>query len=197
MQADSYLGINDIYSSVYSKNSSKFLGFLFPVISRQEYNEKVKNYKVKYSDASHVCSACVMNIDRSYRHFNDDGEPVNSAGRPILNAILSSGLSFVGCVVIRYYGGKKLGITGLLESYGKAATISIEKSKFIQKLQKELITCSIDSAFEYHIYNFLSNNSIIIFVKNLDNKFELSVPRSMVSDVKMQLIKINTLVIED
>ena len=100
MQADSYLGINDIYSSVYSKNSSKFIGFLFPVISRQEYNEKVKNYKVKYSDASHVCSACVMDIDRSFRHFNDDGEPVNSAGRPILNAILSSGLSFVGCVVI-------------------------------------------------------------------------------------------------
>ena len=197
MQADNYLGINDVYSSVYSKKSSKFLGFLFPVINQEDYTEKVKKYKVKYSDASHVCSACVINVDRTFRHFNDDGEPSNSAGRPILNAILSSGLSFVGCVVIRYYGGKKLGVPGLIESYGEAATISIEKSELVQKLQKEIVICSIDSAFEYHIYNFLSNNHKIIFVKNVDNKFELSVPRSMVMDVKTQLKKINTLVVEE
>ena len=65
MQADNYLGINDVYSSVYSKNSSKFLSFLFPVINQEDYAEKVKRYKVKYSDASHVCSACVINVDRT------------------------------------------------------------------------------------------------------------------------------------
>ena len=197
MQADSYLGIDDVYSSVYSKNSSKFLGFLFPIVSQEDYTEKVKKYKVEYSDASHVCSACVMNIDRTFRHFNDDGEPSNSAGRPILNAILSSGLSFVGSVVIRYYGGKKLGIPGLIESYGEAAKITIEKSDLVQKLQKEIVICSIDSGFAYHIYNFLSNNHKINFVRNVENKFELSVPRSMVMDVKMQLKKINTLVVEE
>jgi uncharacterized YigZ family protein len=197
MQADSYLGINDIYSSVYSKNSSKFLGFLFSISSQEEYHEKVKKFKIKYSDASHVCSACVMNVDRNSQYFNDDGEPSNSAGRPILNAILSSGLSFVGCVVIRYYGGKKLGVSGLIESYGETASICIKKSKFIQKIQKKIIVCSIDPAFEYHIYNYLSNIREILFVKNMDDKFELSTPVSMVNDVEIQLKKINTLVVED
>jgi len=196
MQANQYLGIKKLVTSQISVHGSKFYGFLFPAQAPEDFSDALKFYKSTYADSTHVCSACVLRPDRSYQRFNDDGEPGNSAGRPILNAILSARITNVVCVVIRYYGGKKLGISGLIRAYSLAAKSCINSSDIISITEKNRIICSTEIENQYHLYNFMNNHKDISYVLNNDGLFILSVPKSKHQQIIDNLLKMDILVYE-
>jgi len=106
----------------YTEKGSKFLSFCYPVKSESEIKEVLANLKKEYFDARHHCYGYRLGWDKSVYRFNDDGEPSGTAGRPIYGQILSHDLTNVLIVVIRYFGGTKLGVSGLINAY-KTATI--------------------------------------------------------------------------
>ena len=196
MPADSYIGITKEYTAEYKQSGSKFYGFLFPVQTAEEFEKRIKDYKEQFADATHVCSACVIGIDRSYQRFSDDGEPGNSAGRPILYALLSSEMTFVGCAVVRYYGGKKLGIPGLIEAYGGTAQLCIDSSKSKTLILEDLVRCRISDSKSYVLYNYLARHKDIRY-EVTDGIFHLRCSKSVTSRLLTEIKKINTLVVID
>jgi uncharacterized YigZ family protein len=171
---------------------SKFYGYLFPVKNAQDFEQKIKAFKEEYSDATHVCSAVVLGVDADYQRFSDDGEPSNSAGRPILYELLSSKMTFVGCAVVRYYGGKKLGVPGLIEAYGTAAKECTEQAEPVVCYITSSVVCTIDPSVEYKLYNFLSKNKDYTYSID-DGKFVIECLQSMTEELRKKLSEIDTL----
>jgi len=123
---DSFLTIEkeDIYEQTISR--SRFLGRVCRVTGEEEAREFIRRIRDEFRDATHHCSAYVQGLDGEHEFADDNGEPSGTAGRPILGAIRSAGLTNVCLVVIRYYGGKKLGVRGLIDAYGSTAARLLE-----------------------------------------------------------------------
>ena len=119
--SDTYYEVERDAEFVLRERGSKFYAYVYPVRSEAEIKAKLEGLKRLYPDATHHCYAWVMGARGEAQRANDDGEPGNSAGRPILRAVISVGLTNVLVVVVRYFGGTLLGIPGLIESYGGAA----------------------------------------------------------------------------
>ena len=124
---------NDVYKTItapaegeYSEKRSKFLAFIHPVHTIDEVKEQVEHYQKKYYDARHCCYAYMLGHERKDFRANDNGEPSGTAGKPILGQINSYGLTDVLIVVIRYFGGIKLGTSGLIQAYKAAAIEAIQ-----------------------------------------------------------------------
>ena len=195
MQVDTYRGIDKQYTSEYKASGSKFYGYLFPVKDAAEFDQKIKDYKEEFADATHVCSACVIGIDREYQRCSDDGEPSNSSGRPILHAMLSAEITYVGCAVVRYYGGKKLGIPGLIEAYGGAAQFCIDAATVKELVLRDTLICTMHPAESYRLYNFLARQKDVTYQTNADGEFVITCNKSMTGDLRNELKKILTLVV--
>lgn len=129
------------------ERGSRFLSFAFPVFHEDEIKLLLHELKVFYPDATHHCYAWVLHPDKSAQRASDDGEPSNSAGKPILRAIFSADLTNVLVVVVRYYGGTNLGIPGLIQAYGQAASLAIKELSIAEKYIES--TFSVTSAFEH------------------------------------------------
>jgi uncharacterized YigZ family protein len=124
----------------YKEKGSKFFAFAFPVESEQEVKERLADLRKKYFDARHHCFGYMLGADKSkYRAF-DDGEPNHSAGDPILGQIKSQNLTNVLVVVVRYFGGTKLGVGGLIQAYKTAAEDALQHASIVEKEVKELIS---------------------------------------------------------
>lgn len=115
--SDTYLSISSKADGLFKDNGSRFIAMAYPVETEEEVRDIVAALKKEYHDARHHCYAYRLGLDGSRWRANDDGEPSGSAGRPILGQIDSAGLSDVLVVVVRYFGGIKLGIPGLIRAY--------------------------------------------------------------------------------
>lgn len=134
---DSYNTISSLASGTYSELRSKFLAFAVPVRSAVEALEKVAEYQRVYFDARHVCWAYRLGPEGEEFRANDNGEPSGTAGKPILGQLVSAGLSDVLLVVVRYFGGVKLGTSGLIVAYRTAAQEAIGAAKVVERLVEE------------------------------------------------------------
>ncbi|MDA8930889.1 MAG: YigZ family protein [Bacteroidia bacterium] len=193
MQVDKYQGITAQVSSEYRSSGSKFYGYLFPINSAEDFEQRIKQYKEEYADATHVCSACVIGVDRAYQRCSDDGEPSSSSGRPILHALLSAEITYVGCAVVRYYGGKKLGIPGLIGAYGGAAKLCVEKATIVELVVKETIRCTMHPTEAYRLYNFLARQKDVTYITAPDGTFEITCRKSLTRKLLSDLNNILTL----
>ena len=119
--------------AIYKEKSSKFLAFAYPVENEAEIKEKIAFLKKKYHDARHHCYAYILGRDKATYRINDDGEPSNTAGRQIYGQLLSKDITNVLVVVVRYFGGVKLGTGGLRVAYKLATKEVLEKSIIIEK----------------------------------------------------------------
>ncbi|MFZ1235983.1 MAG: YigZ family protein [Prevotella sp.] len=147
---DEYLTIsNQIGEGFYSDHRSKFLAFAHHVTTEAEIKEILQNYKKKYYDARHCCYAYVLGVNSDVFRANDDGEPDGTAGRPILGQINSKQLTDILIVVIRYFGGIKLGTSGLLIAYRTAAAYALDSAIIERKFIEEEITYN----FAYPLMN--------------------------------------------
>lgn len=133
----------------YSEKRSKFLAFAHHVTSENEVKELLQAYKKKYYDARHCCYAYMLGADRSVFRANDDGEPSSTAGKPILGQINAHELTDILIVVVRYFGGTKLGTSGLIVAYRTAAGAAIENAQIETRYVEDII----DYSFTYPLLN--------------------------------------------
>lgn len=126
---DSYITLASQGESVYTEKRSKFLAFAVHVANEDEAKEVVGAYRKKYYDARHVCYAYILGDQAERTRANDDGEPSGSAGQPILRQIVSHGLTYTLVVVVRYFGGVKLGTGGLAVAYKTAAGDALDQAE--------------------------------------------------------------------
>lgn len=142
---DTYKTITASSEGLYKEKMSKFLSFAEPCRSPQEALEIVKMYRNEYCDARHCCWAYMIGPERKEFRSNDDGEPSGTAGKPILGQINSFGLTNLVVIVVRYFGGIKLGTSGLIEAYRIAAQEALNVAPTEEKLIEEELWV----AFEY------------------------------------------------
>ena len=133
MEVFSYRTIQQKSGGIYKEKGSKFLGFAFPVQSEEEVKERMHALKKEYFDARHHCFAYILGADKAKFRANDDGEPNHSAGDPILGQIRSKNLTNVLVVVVRYFGGVKLGVGGLITAYKTAAEEALQHAIIIER----------------------------------------------------------------
>ncbi len=134
---DSYTTITDIAEGTYSELRSKFLAFAIPVRTADEALDWVTQYQKEYFDARHVCWAYRLGADGQEYRSNDNGEPSGTAGKPILGQLISHDLSDVLLVVVRYFGGVKLGTSGLIVAYRTAASEALAAANKIERLVEQ------------------------------------------------------------
>jgi uncharacterized YigZ family protein len=128
----------------YKEKGSKFLAFAYPVTSAAEIKERLDSLRKEYFDARHHCYAWMLGPDQKHFRAADDGEPNHSAGDPILGQIRAKGLTDVLIVVVRYFGGIKLGVGGLITAYKAAADDALQHGTIIQKDVMETVTLRYD-----------------------------------------------------
>ena len=124
----SYRTVSSSADSLYKVSGSKHIGKTFRVHSEKEAKQIVQNLWEEHQQATHICFAYVLTVYEKLERSSDDGEPGGTAGKPILNQIKSAKLTEVLVAVIRYYGGTKLGVSGLIDAYKNAAKLAIEAS---------------------------------------------------------------------
>ena len=147
---------NDVYKTIdvqgegiYSEKRSKFLAFAIPVLTLDDVKREVEAYQKKYYDARHVCYAYRLGERRELFRANDNGEPSGTAGKPILGQIDSRELTNILVIVVRYFGGIKLGTSGLIVAYKAAAAEALDAIEHIEKTINEEITLK----FSYPLLN--------------------------------------------
>ena len=130
---DTFLTISAPTQSLYKEKGSKFIAFCYPVETEQEVKQYLEILKKEYHDASHHCFAYILGANQEKYRASDDGEPSHSAGTPILGQIRSKNLTDTFVVVVRYFGGTKLGVSGLINAYKTAAANALESAQIIEK----------------------------------------------------------------
>lgn len=170
--------INDTYKTIafpsepflLKEKSSKFFGYAFPVETEEEIKEILENLRKQNNGAGHFCYAYQIGVEKISYRANDDGEPNNSAGMPIYGQIQSFEVTNVLVVVVRYFGGTKLGVGGLISAYKTAAQMSLEQAEIVEKT----IDVHFLVAFDYPNMNKVMR---VIKEKNLEivtQKLELT-----------------------
>lgn len=146
---DTYLTIEAPGEGIYKEKMSRFLSFAVPVVSVDEALAYVEQYRKEYYDARHVCWAYMIGADRKCFRSNDNGEPSGTAGKPILGQINSANLTDILIVVVRYFGGIKLGTGGLIVAYRTAASEAIAACNIVERLIEDCVKIH----FEYPLMN--------------------------------------------
>ncbi len=159
--ADTFHTIQETGQGIYREKMSKFISFAIPVTSVDEARETITDYTNRYHDARHVCWAYMIGADRSQFLSSDNGEPSGTAGKPILGQINSFGLTNIVIIVIRYFGGIKLGTSGLITAYREAAREAISATTVIECHEQETLTFS---------YPYLSMEPVMRLVKSGETK---------------------------
>jgi uncharacterized YigZ family protein len=134
---DTYLTLNKVTEGLYKEKGSKFIAFAYPVYSEDDIKEALAEVRKSHHSARHHCYAWRLGHEKEHYRANDDGEPSNSAGKPILGQVQSFDLTNVLIVVVRYFGGIKLGVGGLITAYREAAKDAIGENKIIERIVHE------------------------------------------------------------
>jgi uncharacterized YigZ family protein len=156
-----FLTISSASEGLYKEKGSKFLAFAYPVSSEEEVKEKLDVLRKKYFDARHHCYAYRLGAGGERYRANDDGEPANSAGKPILGQLIAHGVTNVLVVVVRYFGGILLGVGGLVQAYKQAAADALSHAKIVT----DVLTETWRLAFAYS-----DMNAVLKIVKDMNLK---------------------------
>lgn len=187
--SDTYNEIAKDSKATYKEKGSKFISYAFRVYDKNEIKKRIEKLKKTENGANHYCYAYILHPDKSMSRFNDDGEPNSTAGRPILKQIEKNELTNILIVVVRYFGGIKLGIPGLIRSY-KTATINVlENTQIIKKLIKEKYTILFKHKSINHVMQVLKQYNLDILNSNFEVncKVEFLVPKNISENVLQQL----------
>ena len=193
---DTYKTIAAPAEASYTEKRSKFLAFALPVRSVEEVKERLEKYQKEYYDARHVCYAYMLGPKRTDFRANDNGEPSGTAGKPILGQINSNGLTDVLVVVVRYFGGIKLGTSGLIVAYREAAALALAEAEVIEKTVDE----EVEVRFEYPFMNDVmrivkeEESELLEQSYDMDCVMRLRIRQSGMPRLKARLEKVESLV---
>ena len=192
--ADTYRTIAEISNGYITEQRSKFISYAIPVRTLEEIKVHVDNYRTQYYDARHVCWAYMIGSDRTVFRTNDDGEPSSTAGKPILGVINSNELTDILVVVIRYFGGVKLGTSGLITAYRAAAQDAIMQAEIIEKTVDEEITVAFEYPFLNGIMRIVKETvpTIVSQTFDMDCIMTLRIRKSEAENLKSRLLKVES-----
>ena len=192
---DTYKTITALAEGIYTEKRSKFIAMALPVRTLEEIKEHLERYQKQYYDARHVCYAYMLGHERKDFRANDNGEPSGTAGKPILGQINSNELTDILIVVVRYFGGIKLGTSGLIQAYKAAAAEAIAAAEVIEKTVDD----EVEVAFEYPFMNDVmrivkeEEPQIVSQSYDMDCLMRLRIRRSMMPRLHERLSKVETL----
>ncbi len=173
--SDTYLTITAPSEGLYREKMSRFLAFALPVSSADEAKTIVKDYAKKYFDARHVCWAYMIGAARLEFQSNDNGEPSGTAGKPILGQINSFGLTNIVIIVVRYFGGIKLGTSGLIVAYREAAKEAITAAEIVERHEQSTITFTFPYLAMNDVMRAVKSPDIRILSQEFDNSCRMDV----------------------
>lgn len=196
---DTYRTIEDIAEGLYTEKRSKFIAIALPVRTVDEVKAHLDVYQKKYYDARHVCYAYMLGHERTNFRANDNGEPSGTAGKPILGQINSNELTDILIIVVRYFGGIKLGTSGLIVAYKAAAAEAIGAATVVERTVDD----EVAFAFEYPMMNDVmrivkeEEPEILEQGYDMDCTMKLRIRRSHMPRLRARLQKVDTLRITD
>lgn len=196
---DTYKTLAKPSEGIFKDKGSKFIAIAIPVRSEEEVKEELEKIRKEYHDARHHCYAWALGVERELFRANDDGEPSNSAGKPILGRLESHDLTQLLIVVVRYFGGVKLGVGGLINAYRSAAEDAILNGKIVKRKQKMYFIVFFQYAQMNDIMQLVKNSTIEQLEHNfaLTCKMKLSCPNAEYSQVKDVFLAIENVEIEE
>ena len=197
--SDIFKTIAKTSEALYKEKMSKFISFAIPVDDVEMAKSEIEKYNKKYFDARHVCWAYMIGHQREIYRSNDNGEPSGTAGKPILGQINSNELTNILIVVIRYFGGVKLGTSGLIVAYREAAAAAIENNEIIECLVEEDTKVSFEYPFMNDIMKIVKdlNPSIIYQHFDMNCEMTLRIRSSEVEILRNKLSKVESATIVD
>lgn len=192
---DTYRTIEGLSEAVYTEKRSKFIAIAVPVKDIDEIKLYLDEYQKKYYDARHLCYAYMLGHKREVFRANDNGEPSGTAGKPILGQINSKELTDVLIMVVRYFGGIKLGTSGLIVAYRQAAAMALESASIIEKCVDDDIEFVFEYPFLNDVMRIVKEESPVILSQefDMDCMMKLRIRRSMMPRLIERLSKVETL----
>lgn len=195
MIIDEYRTIKNESYGEYKDRGSKFQAYAYSIYSEKEFMLRLEEVKKMHHKARHHCYAYKIGVDGHHFRMNDDGEPSGTAGRPIYGVLEKYELTNIGIIVVRYFGGTKLGTSGLIQAYKQASLETIESAKIITQFIYQNIQLSFDYAIMGNLMSAL--NQLSFYIK--DTHYESTTPHIIVStkagDSKSQIRKLKALLL--
>lgn len=195
LQEDTYKTIEEISESIYTEKRSKFIAIALPVRTVEEVKSYLEEYQKKYYDARHVCYAYMLGAERKDFRANDNGEPSGTAGRPILGQINSFELTDILVIVVRYFGGIKLGTSGLIVAYKTVASQALEEAIVIEKTVDEDVSFAFEYPFMNDVMRIVKEEGPEILGQSYDMDcfMTLRIRKSSMPKLRSRLEKVETL----
>lgn len=192
LESDRYLTFGKKSEGIFKDKGSRFLAFAYPVNSEDEIKEIIKDLKKTYYDARHHVYAFRLGTEGKNYRCSDDGEPSNSSGPPVLGQLQSHHLTNALIVVIRYFGGTKLGVPGLINAYRMAAVDAITNNEIVERFEQEAFTLHFNYSEMNEVMRVLKEENPVQSHQIFDNQcsIKLSVKKSDGARLKEKLLKI-------
>ena len=192
---DTYKTIHELSEGIYRDKGSKFIAYLYPLSSENDIRDIITALKAEHPKARHHCWAFRLSPDRTVFRLNDDGEPSGTAGRPILNTLLSNELTNVLAVVVRYFGGTLLGVPGLINAYKSATVEAVKNAKIIEKTVNSVFRIEFGHPQMNEVMKIVKEEDLKISNQNFDLNcsFLLEIRQSQVNKVLGKLEKVEGL----
>ena len=196
---DTYLTLARTSEGLYKEKGSKFLAFAIPVSDVEEIKEILKEKRKEYHDARHVCFAYVMGEKGEETRANDDGEPSGTAGKPMLGTLVSKGVTNVLLVVVRYFGGTKLGTSGLINAYREACLDALEQNEVVEKIVESRCDIQFEYPFLNDVMRIVKEENATIVSQNFDNDctMRISIRKRDEEKLRSRLSKVERLIFPD
>jgi uncharacterized YigZ family protein len=191
---DTYRTIEKPGEAIFRDRGSKFLGFAYPVNNEAEIKPILTQLRSEHPKANHHCWAMRLSIDRSVFRINDDGEPSGTAGRPILNTLLSQDLTNLVVIVVRYFGGTLLGVPGLINAYKTATEDALKTTSVIEKTVNDFYTIGFDYLLMNDVMRIIKEDNLVIISQAFDNdcSIRVSIRKTQVNQTLAKLHKLNS-----
>ena len=199
MNEDVYRTIAAPAEGIYTEKRSKFIAIALPVRTVDEVKALLEEYQKKYYDARHVCYAYMLGPQRKDFRANDNGEPSGTAGKPILGQINSNELTDILIIVVRYFGGIKLGTSGLIGAYRAAAAEALAAAEVVEKTVDECIRFWFEYPFMNDVMRVVKEEGPEIVEQgyDMDCRMTLRIRSSLMPRLRARLEKVETLRIEE
>jgi uncharacterized YigZ family protein len=193
---DTYRTIENPVEGLFRDRGSKFLAFAFPLTTDADIKEIIIRLKAEHPKANHHCWAMRLGIDRSVFKVNDDGEPSGTAGRPILNILLSRDVTNILVVVVRYFGGTLLGVPGLINAYKQATDEALNHAVIVEKTVNDIYTITFDYLQMNDVMRIIKDDDLKLLSQHFDNSclIQVSIRKMQVNAVLSKFGNLNGVV---
>jgi uncharacterized YigZ family protein len=189
---DTYRTIKTPGQGEYKDKGSRFIGYTFRVHDEDQCKIIIQQIKKEHHQAAHHCFAYVLGFGGEIQKFNDDREPANTAGRPILRAVLSQKLTQTLVVVVRYFGGKLLGVPGLIQAYEGAAIAALQNSQTEEVILQEVFEITTSYEHENDLFRLIKQFGLRVLAHHHAENVSLRVSvRKSAADEFLQTIRLN------